>query len=342
MAVLSHRALRSSLRTGFRRDPGNGAFQGGFHRDVRARPAERERQLHRPAGAAHNDLAALARQSMRDRFERSHPGAAEIVDGRQIDDNRVGASPQTRHRYRLNQRIRLPDAEAPGDMEDGYALMVGAFDREKPGRVASLGNVFVFHEMRGSDKLTNFWAPRVYLPNDAEDAELVRKCLAGDSAAYERLVERHHRTLFNVAYRLLGNHADATDATQNAFVSAYEHLASFKPEHRFFSWIYRILRNDCLNALRDRRPSEGVDPEMPAMGRPDAALDEAERRRAIESALQQLAGIYREAIVLRYFAELSYDDIAATLGIPVKTVKSRLYTGRQLLGDMLSDLWVRR
>jgi RNA polymerase sigma-70 factor, ECF subfamily len=182
----------------------------------------------------------------------------------------------------------------------------------------------------------------VYSPNDAEDGELVQQCLAGDPSAFEPLVDRYQRTLFNVAYRLLGNHADARDATQNAFVRAYEHLDQFDRRRGFFSWIYRILKNDCLNMLRARRPLAPVDPHMSASGGPDEAFEAAERQRVVQAALQQLSNEYREVIVLRHFANLSYDEIAATLDVPVKTIKSRLYTARQNLAGILAEWKVRR
>jgi RNA polymerase sigma-70 factor (ECF subfamily) len=80
----------------------------------------------------------------------------------------------------------------------------------------------------------------VYLSQDAEDAALVGRCLGGDQQAFEALVERYHRMMFNVAARMLGNRDDAADATQNALVKVYRNLARFNPEHRFFSWVYRI------------------------------------------------------------------------------------------------------
>ena len=181
----------------------------------------------------------------------------------------------------------------------------------------------------------------MYLPSDGDD-ELIRRCLEGEPDAFEGLVAKYQKPLYHVAFRLLGNRPDATDATQNAFVSAYEHLDSFDSGRRFFSWIFRILKNECLNFLRARRPSEPVDPDLAARGRPDDALDTAERERAVQAALLKLSSDYRDVVVLRHFAELSYDDIAATLGIPVKTVKSRLYSARQHLGELLADWQTKR
>jgi RNA polymerase sigma factor (sigma-70 family) len=112
---------------------------------------------------------------------------------------------------------------------------------------------------------------------------------------------------------MLGDYDDASDATQAAFVRAYGKLGTFDRRFRFFSWLYRILLNECLNARRGRRPHEQVRPEMAMAGSPLEALEAAERRRRVQHALLALS---REVIVLRHFAELGYDDIAVTLGIP--------------------------
>jgi RNA polymerase sigma-70 factor (ECF subfamily) len=165
--------------------------------------------------------------------------------------------------------------------------------------------------------------------------------LEGDRNAYEEIVKRHQRTLFNVALRLLGNYEDARDATQIAFIKAYEHLDGFDRDQRFFSWLYRILKNECLNVLRARRPLQAVALDLPAVGAADP-VERGQRQRAVQAALQTLSLDYREVVVLRHFTELSYDEIAATLGIPAKTVKSRLYTARQQLSDQLSEWRVAR
>ena len=173
--------------------------------------------------------------------------------------------------------------------------------------------------------------------NGEDDSALVRKCLAGDKAAFEPLVERYHRPLFNLAARLLGSRDEALDSTQNAFVKAYENLDSFDQGQRFFSWIYQILRNECLNVLRSRRPSSPLPEDMAAQGSPSDALDEEQRRAAVQTALMALPDEQREVVLLRHFTELSYDEIAASTGVPVKTVKSRLYSARQRLATLLSN-----
>lgn len=182
---------------------------------------------------------------------------------------------------------------------------------------------------------TNFRRPSVYLRQDSDDAALVSRTLAGDEAAFETLVLRYEGVLFGVAFRMLGDYDEARDVTQSAFVKAYRKLRSFDPRHRFFSWIYRILLNECLNAQRDRRPNEPIASDLPAEKTPLDDLEISERRRRVQQALLTLPNEYRQVIVLRHFADMSYEDIAVTLGIPAKTVKSRLYTARQRLVELL-------
>jgi RNA polymerase sigma-70 factor (ECF subfamily) len=176
---------------------------------------------------------------------------------------------------------------------------------------------------------------------DTDDAAAVARCLAGEHNAYEAIVTRYQRGLFNVALRMLGNYEDARDATQTAFIKAYEHLDSFNPEQRFFNWLYRILKNECLNSLRARRPAEPVSLGL-AAGKGADPVEVRERHQAVQSALLTLPMEYREVVVLRHFTDLSYDEIATTLGIPAKTVKSRLYTARQQLGGLLAEWHVSR
>lgn len=170
-----------------------------------------------------------------------------------------------------------------------------------------------------------------------DDESLVQRSVGGEVEAFEILVTRYERVLFKVAMRMLGEYADASDATQAAFVKAYQNLGTFDPRFRFFSWIYRILLNECLNARRTRRhhDTEEAAFELAGNGTPLDALERNERRQRVQKALLALPNDYRQVVVLRHFAELSYDDIAATLSIPARVVKSRLYTARQRLAEML-------
>jgi RNA polymerase sigma-70 factor (ECF subfamily) len=190
--------------------------------------------------------------------------------------------------------------------------------------------------------LTNFSPPTVYLDQSVDDEVAVRRCLNGDAAAFEALVGRYQHIMFNVALRMLGDYEDARDAAQNTFVKAYEKLGTYDPARRFFSWIYRILLNECLN-LRRRPATERLGDAGDAV--PDCsdadAVETAERKRDVRHAILSLSPAYREVIVLRHFAALSYEQMSEAIGVPTKTVKSRLHTARQQLAGELA-VWISR
>jgi RNA polymerase sigma-70 factor (ECF subfamily) len=189
--------------------------------------------------------------------------------------------------------------------------------------------------MLESDFLTNYFMRRVYFSSDDEDLALVRQALAGNTEAFGVLVTRYQRVMYTVALRMLGNTEDAQDATQDAFVKAYMRLTTFDTSYRFYSWMYRILVNECLNVNRDRPPEEPLDTDVAGSGSPFDETVAVERRVQINEALLRLSPEYRTVVVLRHFAGQSYEEIAEALAIPEKTVKSRLYTARQRLGELL-------
>lgn len=171
--------------------------------------------------------------------------------------------------------------------------------------------------------------------DEVPDADLVARCLGGDVEAFEPLVRRYERVLFTVAIRMLGDREDARDVTQEAFLKAYQKLGTFDPSYRFFSWMYRIVLNESLNARSRRRKTGPLESEPAAPGRLDDGIREREQRDRLQAALARLAATDREVLVLRHFAELSYADIGAALGIAEKTVKSRLHEARLRLGRFL-------
>jgi RNA polymerase sigma-70 factor (ECF subfamily) len=168
-----------------------------------------------------------------------------------------------------------------------------------------------------------------------QDADLVARCLRGEVEAFEPLVLRYQRVLFNVAWRMLGDREEARDVVQGAFVKVWEKLGTFDPRYRFFSWIYRIVLNESLNARGRRAPFDPLVTDVPAPGGPEEALHSRERTDCLQAALQGLAEGDRQVIVLRHFAELSYSEIGDALGLAEKTVKSRLHEARQRLGRAL-------
>jgi len=168
-----------------------------------------------------------------------------------------------------------------------------------------------------------------------DDVVLVERCLRGDMDAFRPLVERYQRVLFSVAVRMLGDEDEATDAAQNAFVRGYQKLGTYDRNHKFFSWLYRILVNECLNVRRARRIQVPLGVSLAAPDDTHRAAERAEIRAAVQSALLRLPVANREVVVLRHFTGLSYHEIAETLDVPEKTIKSRLYEARQQLGDIL-------
>lgn len=155
----------------------------------------------------------------------------------------------------------------------------------------------------------------------------------GQPGAYASLVERYATPIRHSVQRIVGDDDGARDVTQQAFVSAYEHLADYDPRHRFFSWVYRIALNEALNVNRrdrHRLPLGGLDPPAPGPS-PEEALLSREQAEGIHSALGTLPLKYRILVALRYFLDFSYAEIAGILDLPATTVKSRLYTARRLM-----------
>ena len=170
----------------------------------------------------------------------------------------------------------------------------------------------------------------------ADDAERVRRAKEGSTEAFEELIDAHQRPLFNVAYRMVGDYDEAEDLTQSAFVKAYVHIGRFDGRSPFFGWIYRILVNEALNLLTRRKrlaPLEEPGPD-PGPG-PEAECSAHETEGIINEALGLLTEDYRQVVILRHFLQLSYREIGDTLGVPEKTVKSRLFTARQQLREIL-------
>lgn len=171
---------------------------------------------------------------------------------------------------------------------------------------------------------------------NSRDFALVERCKSGDRQALEALVMEYERPVYNAAYRILGNPDDAADATQAAFLKAFENLDRYDPNFKFFSWIYRIAINESINQLKRIRKQAPLDEGAAADGPgPDDEADADDLSREIQDGLMALNEDYRTVMVLRHFSDLSYRQISDILQVPEKTVKSRLYSARQLMKDQL-------
>jgi RNA polymerase sigma-70 factor (ECF subfamily) len=139
--------------------------------------------------------------------------------------------------------------------------------------------------------------------------------------------------VFNVALRMLGNVQDAEDVTQTTFGNAFAALDSYDPKYRFFSWIYRMTVNESLNTLKRRKDVVSLDGSFDVPIVDGSSESDAEER--VGRALLELKPDDRAVVVLRHFVSFSYEEISDVLDVPVKTVKSRLFTARERLRDSL-------
>lgn len=177
------------------------------------------------------------------------------------------------------------------------------------------------------------------------DSQIVRQVLAGDAEAFARLVDRHHARCLRAATHLLGDADDAEDAVQDAFVRAYRHLGSYREQDRFGAWLLRIVVNQCrtraarasrytrldeVGALTDA-PPEAVDHAA------HQAIEVSDRRAELAHALAQLAADQREAIVLRFAEELSYDEMSTVTGVGVSALKMRVQRACTRLRTLLAE-----
>jgi RNA polymerase sigma-70 factor, ECF subfamily len=170
--------------------------------------------------------------------------------------------------------------------------------------------------------------------NEDDDRTLVQRCRDGDRAAFEQLVVRYQKPVFNAALRLLRDPEDARDVAQTTFLKAFEHLADYDRSFKFYSWIYRIAVNQALNVLASKKSfGEMSGEEADESPGPEQQVEDEQMSRAIEDELMRINPELRTVIVLRHFMHLSYHDMGDILMLPEKTVKSRLYSARQLLRE---------
>ena len=182
-------------------------------------------------------------------------------------------------------------------------------------------------------------------PGILGDGELVRSALAGREASFEELVRRYQRPIAAYVYRMVGNYDVALDLTQEVFIKVYGSLARYRSDYKFSTWIYKIAHNAAIDHLRRYAVREqalsgeiegdrGVAIESRRLT-PEQESEREERRSEIECVVYTLPAAYRELIVLRHSHDLSYDEIAEVTGLPLGTVKNRLFRAREAMRDLL-------
>jgi RNA polymerase sigma-70 factor (ECF subfamily) len=184
-------------------------------------------------------------------------------------------------------------------------------------------------------------------PVTMADGELVQTAIAGREASFEELVRRYQRPIAAYVYRMVGDYDAALDLTQEVFIKVYNSLARYRSEFKFSTWIYKIAHNAAIDhlrryAVREQAFASEVDGEPRVVSiesrrlTPEQESEREERRTEIESVVDELPPAYRELIVLRHSHDLSYDEIAEVTGLPLGTVKNRLFRARDAMRDLLS------
>lgn len=178
-------------------------------------------------------------------------------------------------------------------------------------------------------------------PMDAETT-LIIQAQQGDRNAFSELVVLHQPGVIRVVYRMCGDFHLAEDATQDAFIQAWQRLQTFRPGTSLRNWLYRIAINAALDALRRKAPADLREEENDPRPGLEASFIQKERARLVQQAINALPEASRVVLVLREYGELSYADIASTLNIPTGTVMSRLNYAREKLKETLSPHFARQ
>ncbi len=172
------------------------------------------------------------------------------------------------------------------------------------------------------------------------EVEWLKQAQKGDDYAFSRLVEVYQKPVYNLCYRMLGNAGDAEDAAQETFIRAYKAIRRYDPERKFSTWLLTIASNYCIDQHRRRKlPAISVDefeaPDIPAKTPGmEAMMIQDEYQEAVTAMLDQLKPQDRSAVILRYWYEYSYEEIAESLSMSVSAVKSRLHRARLELAEV--------
>ena len=176
-----------------------------------------------------------------------------------------------------------------------------------------------------------------------EEQVWLDKARQGDKAAFGQLIEAYQGPVYNLAYRMLNNSGEAEEAAQEAFIRAYTRLESYNPAHKFSTWMLSITSNYCIDLIRKRRALLlSIDEPLPAHPAlqsekskgPESQMVTNEQQEMVQELLQELPEDYRQAVVLRYWYEMSYDEIAEVMNTTVSAIKSRLFRARRLLAEV--------
>lgn len=173
---------------------------------------------------------------------------------------------------------------------------------------------------------------------EVEDQDLVAKARKGNVDAFNALVSRHEKRVYNYLLRILRDREDALDLTQDVFLKAYQNLAKLSDAGRFSPWLFRIAHNEAFSLLRKKRPETTELVWDPSVAGAVEGLFPVERNLAVERALGQLSPEQQEAVSLKIFQGFKFEEMAEILDLPLSTVKSRLYSALELLKGALAPV----
>lgn len=183
-----------------------------------------------------------------------------------------------------------------------------------------------------------------------QDYRLVQSAIAGDQHAYASLMERYRDTVFYMLLKMVKNRSDAEDLTIEAFGKAFKKLHQYTPDFAFSTWLFKIASNNCIDFLRKRRTSTiSIDGQLDEYGEtipftiktdlpdPEEDLIRQQKSKHLHDVVSKLKPRYKELVTLRYFDELSYEEIAERMNLPIGTVKAQLFRARELLCNVLKS-----
>jgi len=177
-----------------------------------------------------------------------------------------------------------------------------------------------------------------------DDAQLVSASKNGDQDTFSLLVQRYQRRVFNLVFRMLQNYEEASEVTQEAFLAAWQGLPSFRGEARFSTWLYRIAYNCALKQLDIRKRDQALQVALQAEqnlegdDQHNTLLDTLDNQEMVQEQLSQLPPKYRIVLILRHLQEMTYEEMAEVLTMPVGTIKTHLFRARNLLKERLKPL----
>lgn len=181
---------------------------------------------------------------------------------------------------------------------------------------------------------------------ELDDTQLVAASKKGDQDAFTLLVQRHQRRVFNLVFRMLQQYEEANEITQETFIAAWQGLPSFRGDAQFSTWLYRIAYNCCLKQLDQRKRDNALQVAMQAEQilenadnetRADNELETHARQAMVHEQISNLPAKYRIVLVLRHLQEMTYEEMAEILTMPVGTIKTHLFRARNLLKERLES-----